>query len=141
VIACAECRAKLDAQPTPWDEPTVVRATPAPWRCRACRSGERRYRPDWGDWVCAFCHVIVAGPEETERPWHLSGPRTAGTPLAGQDRQGHGAIIVRWSHDLRGWIAATDPDTGETVEIPYKEAPAVWQATVRSRRGVADGHD
>src|SRR5262245_18864453 len=52
--------------------PPAGQAQPAPWRCRACGSGERRRRAEWGDWVCAFCRAIVAGPDKTEQPWRMA---------------------------------------------------------------------
>ncbi len=100
----------------------------APWRCRCCGSGERRRRAEWGDWVCAFCRVIVAGPEMTERSWRAS--RRYG-PFPGD-----GPPAVSWGRE-RGHLAVRDPHTGDWHEIPYREAPAVWQAAVRRRKGDA----
>jgi hypothetical protein len=52
-LYCPECRVGADA--------------PAPrgWRC-VCHSTERRYREQWGDWVCAReqCGMIVPSPRE-----------------------------------------------------------------------------
>jgi hypothetical protein len=98
---------------------------PTPWRCRCCGSGERRRRERWGDWVCVFCHVIVAGPAGTERRWQKS--RRYG-PFPGADPP-----AVAWGRE-RGYLAVRDPHTGDWHEIPYREAPPVWQAAVRRGR-------
>jgi hypothetical protein len=98
---------------------------PTPWRCRCCGSGERRRRERWGDWVCVFCHVIVARPAETEQRWQMSrrdGPFPGDSPPA-----------VTWGRE-RGYLAVRDPHTGDWHEIPYREAPSVWQAAVRRNR-------
>lgn len=109
------------------DDDVVPEDSPhrAPWRCRGCGSGERRHREAWGDWVCVFCRVIVAGPETTERPWrmvHRYGPFP-----------GTGQPAVCWGRE-RGDLAVRDPYTGDWHEIPYREAPPVWQAAVRKGR-------
>jgi len=97
----------------------------APWRCRCCGSGERRPRAEWGDWVCAFCRAIVAGPASTERSWRTL--RRYG-PFSGD-----GQPAVTWGRE-RGYLAVRDPHTGDWHEIPYREAPPVWQAAVRRGR-------
>jgi hypothetical protein len=99
---------------------------PMPWRCRCCGGGERRRRAAWGDWVCAFCRVIVAGPDRTERSWQT--PRRCG-PFPGT-----GSPAVVWGRE-RGYLAVRDPHTGTWHEILYREAPPVWQAAVRRRKG------
>ncbi len=99
---------------------------PAPWRCRCCGSGERRQRAEWGDWVCAFCRAIVAGPELTERPWRV---RHRNPPFPG-----NGSPAVTWGRE-RGYLAVRDPHSGDWHEIPYREAPPVWQAALRRGRG------
>ncbi len=71
-LYCPECRAEADAADasgTRTAAPVVSEAPrrPAPhaWRC-ICLSTERRYREQWGDWVCAReqCGLIVPSPEE-----------------------------------------------------------------------------
>jgi hypothetical protein len=100
-------------------------AQPRPWWCRCCGSGERRRRAEWGDWVCAFCRVIVAGPDQTEQPWQAS--RRYG-PFPGT-----GSPSVVWGRE-RGYLAVRDPRTDDWHEIPYREAPPVWQAAIRTHR-------
>jgi hypothetical protein len=105
--------------------PPSDQVQPAPWRCRACGSGERRRRAEWGDWVCAFCRVIVAGPDKTEQPWCMA-RRYGPFPGTGQPS-------VSWGRE-RGYLAVRDPHSGDWHEIPYREAPPVWQAAVRAGR-------
>lgn len=109
------------------DDADITNDSPrrAPWRCRGCGSGERRRRAEWGDWVCAFCRVIVAGPETTDRTWRMV--RRCG-PFPGT-----GSPDVTWGRE-RGHLAVRDPRTGDWHEIPYREAPPVWQAAVRRSR-------
>lgn len=101
----------------------------SPWRCFACRGQERRRRERWGDWTCGTCGVIVAGPEETERPLRLV-RRYGPEPLPERP-------AVCWGRE-RGYLAVSDPRTGEWHEIPYREAPGAWQAAVRRRRGTGE---
>ncbi|MGE3511475.1 MAG: hypothetical protein AB7N65_21605 [Vicinamibacterales bacterium] len=112
---------QIDADGSPDDA-----LRPAPWRCRCCGSGERRQRAEWGDWVCAFCRAIVAGPDQTERPWRVR-RRDVLFP-------GTGSPAVTWGRE-RGYLAVRDPHSGDWHEIPYQEAPPVWQAAVRRGRG------
>jgi len=109
------------------DHPNATDDSPrrSPWRCRCCGSGERRPRAEWGDWVCAFCRAIVAGPAATERSWRTL--RRCG-PFSGD-----GQPAVTWGRE-RGYLAVRDPHTGDWHEIPYREAPPVWQAAVRRNR-------
>lgn len=97
----------------------------SPWRCFACGGGERRHRPAWGDWVCAFCHAIVAGPDQTERPWRMRS-RVGPFPCSGPP-------TVTWASE-RGYLAVRDPHTGDWHQIPYREAPPVWRAAIRAGR-------
>lgn len=103
----------------------VAETIRSPWRCFSCGGGERRYREQWGDWVCAFCRAIVAGPEQTERPWRRE--RRCG-PFPALEQP-----AVVWGRE-RGYLAVRDPHTGDWHEIAYCDAPAVWQAAVRTRR-------
>lgn len=122
-IACGECRERIDA-PVGTDISTSEIGPPSPWRCYACRSRVRVARPAWWDWTCGQCGVIVAGPELTERPWGLIQRRA---PVSGV-----GSPRVVWGQ-ARGYLAVLDPATNTWHEIPYRDAPAVWQATVRRR--------
>jgi hypothetical protein len=97
----------------------------SPWRCFACGSGERRHRAAWGDWVCAFCRAIVAGPDQTERPWRIRG-RVGPFPCSGPP-------TVTWGSE-RGYLAVRDPHTGDWHQIPYREATPVWPAAIRVGR-------
>jgi hypothetical protein len=102
----------------------------ARWRCYACRGLKRTYRPAWGDTTCARCGAIVAGPDQTERPWRLKrrhGPVELGT-----------APRVAWGR-VRGYVAVHDPATGEWHELAYRDAPSAWQAAVRKRPSRAGG--
>ena len=123
-IACAECRAKLDALDDP-ARPELVLTSASPWRCYACRGTRRSHRPAWGDWTCDRCRVIVAGPNLTERPWRRVrqyGPWPMST-----------APRVAWGQG-RGYIAVHDVAPGTWHEIAYRDAPAAWQAAVRHGR-------
>jgi hypothetical protein len=121
-IACPDYRGRLDTL----DEagrPVVVTRPVVPWSCYLCRSTGRMARPACGDWTCASCGVIVAGPDETERPWRLV-RRYGPVPVPTQPR-------VVWGQ-ARGYLAVHDPATDTWHEIAYRDAPAVWQAAVRS---------
>jgi len=111
------------AAPAAVDAPTEM--APLPWRCFPCGGDERRQRAAWGDWVCASCGVIVAGPDQTERPWRMR--RQFGPfPCSGQPR-------VVWGSE-RGDLAVEDPQTTDVWhQIPYREATPVWQAEVRQK--------
>lgn len=130
-IACAECRARIDATVLPWDRPPSKHA-PAAWRCFACRSSRRSHRPAWDDWTCDQCRVIVPGPEETERPWRLV-RRVSPSPVSGP------APRVVWGRE-RGYIAVYDSATDTWHEIAYQDAPAVWRAAIRKHRRGDDEH-
>jgi len=102
----------------------VTEMAPSPWRCFPCGGAERHQRAAWGDWVCARCGVIVAGPDKTERPWRMR-RRFGPFPCGGQP-------AVVWGSE-RGDLAVRDPHTGDWHQIPYREAPPVWQAAVRRK--------
>ena len=86
-IHCAEHRARMAARSgrgagdDPRGEARSARAVPAAgagghrpaWRC-ICTSTERRHRPEWGDWVCAWCGLIAPAPTDGRRglPAHPS---------------------------------------------------------------------
>jgi len=60
--ACPSCRRTLGLDELP------CKACKDEWQCRACRSKERRYRPQHGDYVCAGerCGVNVPRPRVSE---------------------------------------------------------------------------
>ena len=82
-LYCPECRAEAGAQgdasvghgivpssagATPGPMDAVPRPAPLPWRC-ICHATERRFRPEWGDWTCGGCGLIVPAPRgEENRP-------------------------------------------------------------------------